>query len=92
MNTKVYIYSTPTCHWCHTAKDYFKTNKVNFVDFDVSSNMEKRQEMLDKSGQMGVPVIVIDKEEVLEDGKKQIKSNIIIGFNKSKIDSLLALS
>jgi glutaredoxin-like YruB-family protein len=91
MNTQVYIYSTPTCHWCHTAKDYFNENNIKYTDFDVSSNMEKLQEMRDKSGQMGVPVIVIDKEGVSENGQKAVKSNVIIGFNKSAIDSLLSL-
>ena len=92
MNTQVYIYSTPTCHWCHTAKDYFNEKNVKFTDFDVSANMEKREEMLNKSGQMGVPVIVVDKEEMSEGGQKVVKSNVIIGFNKSAIDKLLSLS
>jgi glutaredoxin len=60
------------------AKDFFKEKGVEFEDFDVSSNLEKRKEMLDKSGQMGVPVILIDNK-------------IIIGFNKPKIVDLLGI-
>jgi len=74
----VTIYSTPTCHFCHAAKEFFKENNVEFTDHDVSSDAEKRQEMLQKSGQMGVPVIFIDDE-------------IIIGFDESKIKSLLGI-
>jgi glutaredoxin-like YruB-family protein len=75
---KVVIYSTPTCHFCHMAKDYFKENNVSFTDYDVASDMDKRTEAIDKSGQMGVPVIVIDDQ-------------VIIGFNKPKISQALAI-
>lgn len=74
---KVTIYSTPSCHFCHMAKDFFKEKGVEFEDFDVSKNLEKRKEMLEKSGQMGVPVILIDNKD------------LIIGFNKAKIIELL---
>ena len=73
---KVTIYSTPTCHFCHMAKDFFISKGVVFEDIDVSSNLEKRKEMIDKSGQMGVPVITIDDQ-------------LIVGFNKPKIMELL---
>ena len=73
---KVTIYSTPTCHFCHMAKDFFKEKGVAFEDFDVASNLEKRKEMMDKSGQMGVPVILIEDQ-------------IIVGFNQPKIIELL---
>ena len=76
--SKVTIYSTPSCHFCHMAKDYFKEKNVVFEDFDVASDMDKRKEMLDKSGQMGVPVIVIDDQ-------------LIVGFNKPKIMDLLGI-
>lgn len=75
---KVTIYSTLSCHFCHMAKDFFKEKGVEFEDFDVASNMEKRKEMLEKSGQMGVPVIII-------------KDEIIVGFNKAKIVELLGI-
>jgi len=72
----VTIYSTPTCHFCHMAKDFFKQNNIAYTEYDVAGNMEKRKEMIDKSGQMGVPVIVIDNE-------------LIVGFDKPLIKKLL---
>lgn len=74
----VTIYSTPSCHFCHMAKDFFKENNVAFTDHDVASDTEKRKEMLEKSGQMGVPVIIIEND-------------LIVGFDKSKISELLGL-
>jgi len=73
---KVTIYSTPSCHFCHMAKDFFKEKNVEFVDFDVSTDLIKRKEMIDKSGQMGVPVILIEDQ-------------IVVGFNQPKIMELL---
>lgn len=61
------------------AKDYFKENNVAFEDFDVSMDLGKRKEMVDKTGQMGVPVIIID-------------NNVIVGFNKPKIADLLNIA
>ncbi|OGZ57613.1 MAG: NrdH-redoxin [Candidatus Spechtbacteria bacterium RIFCSPHIGHO2_01_FULL_43_30] len=74
----VVIYSTPTCHFCHMAKEFFTENKVEFVEYNVAENTEKRTEMVEKSGQMGVPVIFIGDE-------------MIIGFNEPKIRELLGL-
>ncbi len=76
--SKVTIYSTPTCHFCHMAKDFFNEKKVEFEDFNVAEDLEKRKEMVDKSGQMGVPVILIEDQ-------------IIVGFNKPKIVELLGI-
>jgi len=78
-NRKVEIYSTPTCHFCHMAKDYFKENGVEFTDYNVGTDTEKRKEMLKKSGQMGVPVIVVDNKD------------LVVGFNKPVLDRLLGL-
>ncbi len=75
---KVTVYSTPTCHFCHMAKDFFTANSIPFIDYDVASDLEKRKEMMEKSGQMGVPVIFIDEE-------------MVIGFDKPKISQLLGL-
>lgn len=75
---KVTIYSTPTCHFCGLAKDFFKANNVAYEEYNVGSDMAKRAEMIEKSGQMGVPVIVIDDE-------------IIVGFNEPKIKEYLEL-
>jgi glutaredoxin-like YruB-family protein len=75
---KVTIYSTPTCHFCSLAKDYFNENNVQFEAFDVAGDLEKRREMVEKSGQLGVPVIVIDNQ-------------VIVGFDKMQIDQALGL-
>jgi glutaredoxin-like YruB-family protein len=75
---KVKVYSTPACPYCHMAKDFFKENKIEFEDIDVSQDHEAAQEMIEKSGQMGVPVIDID-------GK------VIIGFNVPAIKEALKL-
>ena len=74
----VTIYSTPSCHFCHMAKDFFKTNNIAYSEFNVASDLQKRKEMVEKSGQMGVPVIVIDDQ-------------IIVGFNKPTIAELLGV-
>ena len=74
----VTIYSTPSCHFCHLAKDFFKEKNVPYTEYNVASDLEKRKEMMQKSGQMGVPVIIIDNE-------------IIVGFNKPKVAQLLGL-
>jgi len=78
MNKEVIIYSTPTCHFCHLAKDFFNEKGIEYTEHDVLSDLEKRQEMFDKSGQRGVPVIVID-------GK------MIVGFNQTEVSSLLGI-
>ncbi len=74
---KVTIYSTPTCHFCHMAKEYFTAHQVPFTDYDVLSDLTKRQEMIQKSGQMGVPVIYIGDE-------------MTVGFDEQRIAQLLA--
>jgi len=76
---KVEIYSTPSCHFCHMAKEFFTKNNVGYTDYDVSSDLAKRQEMMDKSGQLGVPVIVIDDKD------------LIIGFDQKKVTNLLGI-
>lgn len=77
--SKVTIYSTPTCHYCEMAKDFFNANDVKYESFDVASDMEKRKEMMEKSGQLGVPVILVDDE-------------VVVGFNKSRLIELLKLA
>lgn len=74
----VKVYSTPTCPFCHKVKDFLKSNNVAYEDIDVSSDQEKVKEMVDKSGQMGVPVIDIEGE-------------IIVGFDKDKISKALEI-
>ncbi len=76
---KVTVYSTPTCHYCTMAKDYFKEKGVEYTAYDVATSMDKRKEMMEKSGQLGVPVIIIDEE-------------VVVGFDKPKIDQALGLN
>ena len=70
------IYSTPSCPYCGMAKKYLESKNVKYDEFDVSIDRNAAREMIKKSGQRGVPVLDID-------------GNIVIGFDKEKIDSLL---
>ena len=78
MDNKVIIYSTPTCVYCRMAKDFFKKNNVEYVEHDVAQDEKARAEMMDKSHQLGVPVIDINGE-------------IFVGFNRSAIASALGI-
>ena len=72
------IYSTPICPWCKKAKAYLDEKGIPYTGIDVSNDEAAQKEMIEKSGQMGVPVLDID-------GK------IVVGFDKEKIDELLGL-
>jgi len=72
----VIVYSTQTCPYCHMVKDYLKQKNVSFQDIDVARDQSKAQEMIKKSGQMGVPVIDID-------GK------IVVGFDRPRLEEML---
>lgn len=76
---KVEIYSTETCHFCHMSKEFFKENNIPFTDYNVGKDTTKRAEMLEKSDQMGVPVIVIDNKD------------LIVGFDKKALVKLLEI-
>ncbi len=76
---KVKIYSTPTCVWCNRAKEFFKENNIEFREINVAADENAAQEMFDKSGQMGVPVIDVDGE-------------IIVGFDKPRLKKALKLA
>lgn len=76
MPKQVKIYSTPTCPFCQQAKQYLTSKGIAYGNIDVSSDAAGRQEMIDKSGQMGVPVILVDDQ-------------LIVGFNRPKLDELL---
>lgn len=78
-NKKVTVYSTSTCPWCIRLKQFLSENQVQFEDCDVAQDRQKADEMVQKSGQMGVPVLDIDGQ-------------IIVGFDKDKIKSALAIS
>ncbi len=79
MDKTITIYSTPTCHFCQMTKDFLKERGIAYTDYDVAHDLEKRQEMIQKSGQMGVPVIFIGNE-------------MIIGFDRERIASTLGIS
>lgn len=72
----VLIYTTPTCQYCKMAKEFFTEKGVTYSEFDVSVDEAKRAEMVEKSGQMGVPVI-------------DIENDIIVGFDEPKLRELL---
>ena len=78
MSAHVTIYSTPSCHFCHMAKAFFDEKNVAYTEFDVAADMNKRQEMITLTGQLGVPVIVIDGEP-------------IVGFNQEMIAQKLGV-
>lgn len=75
---KVVIYSTPTCGYCQMAKEFFNEHKIKYTEHDVASDEVKRDEMIEKSGQMGVPVIFVDDE-------------MVIGFDEPKLSELLGV-
>ena len=70
------VYSTPTCPYCHLAKDFLKEKGVEFEDIDVSVDQEAAQKMVAKSGQMGVPQIEINGKMILGFDKEQIEKEI----------------
>ncbi len=76
---QVAIYTTPSCTYCRMAKEFFKENKIDFSEYDVASDVTKRGEMIEKSGQMGVPVITIDNA-------------VVVGFNRAKLAELLGVT
>jgi len=77
-NQNVVIYSTPTCTFCQQAKSFFDQNNAQYTEYNVSEDAEKRQEMVDKSGQMGVQVILVGDE-------------VTVGFDEGRLKELLGL-
>ncbi|MBP7216532.1 MAG: glutaredoxin family protein [Candidatus Omnitrophica bacterium] len=78
MAKSVKVYSTPTCPYCIRLKQFLTDNNIAFENYDVSTDQARAEEMIERSGQMGVPVIDIDGE-------------IIVGFDKSRIQQALGL-
>jgi glutaredoxin-like YruB-family protein len=78
MEKSVKVYSTSTCPYCALAKDFLRKNNVTFENIDVGINPQATQEIIDKSGQMGVPVLDIDGQ-------------IIVGFDKDAITKALGI-
>ncbi len=76
---KIMIYSTPSCHACGMAKEFLKEQNLPFEEYDVASSAEKRKEMLQKTGQMSVPVIDID-------------GSVIVGFDKHVLARKIGLT
>jgi glutaredoxin-like YruB-family protein len=78
MSAEVKIYTTPTCHYCVQAKSFLSERGIVYEEKNVAEDLDARQEMIDLSGQMGVPVIKVDNE-------------IIVGFNREKLEQLLKI-
>lgn len=83
ISMKVRVFSTPVCPWCHRIKEWLKEKKIEFEDINVAENQEAAKEMVEKSGQMGVPVT----EVIGNNGK----SEIIVGFDEEKLKKALKL-
>lgn len=78
MDKEVKVYTTPSCPWCQAVKQYLEERGIPYIEIDVSQDQQAALEMIQKSGQMGVPVVEIDGE-------------IVIGFDKERLDNLLGL-
>ncbi len=78
MQKQVTIYSTPTCHFCEMAKDFFAEKGIEYTGYDVSTDAAKREEMIQLTGQLGVPVIVIGDD-------------MMVGFDRAKIAAKLGI-
>ena len=74
----VILYGTSSCPWCHHAREFLKQHKISFKDIDVSENEKAKKDMIEKSGQLGVPVI-------------DINGKIIVGFDEPAIKKTLKL-
>ena len=73
---RVTIYSTPTCPYCRQAKDYLTNKGVAYTELNVAADLDARNAMVQRSGQLGVPVIEVDGQ-------------VVVGFNRGKLDELL---
>ncbi len=78
MAKKVLVYSTPACPYCVQVKQFLAANNIAFENYDVAKDNQKADEMVAKSGQMGVPVLDIDGQ-------------IVVGFDKQKLKQLLGI-
>ncbi|MCR4405289.1 MAG: glutathione S-transferase N-terminal domain-containing protein [Candidatus Acetothermia bacterium] len=76
---EVKVYSTPTCPWCSRVKQFLDERNIPYEEYNVAEDMARAQEMVQKSGQMGVPVIEVDGE-------------IVIGFDRPRLEELLGLA
>jgi len=78
LTKRILVYSTPSCSWCNTLKAYLKQNNIAFIEIDVSRDQKAADELVKRSGQMGVP-------------QTDINGEIIVGFDKPRISRLLGL-
>ncbi|MCH7597901.1 glutaredoxin family protein [Patescibacteria group bacterium] len=78
MDKNITMYTTPTCHFCHMTKEFLKKKGIEYTDYNVAEDADKRKEMIERSGQMGVPVIFVGDE-------------MLIGFDKDKLSTALGL-
>lgn len=76
---KIIIYSAPSCHICQQAKKFLADNNLEFIDYDISADEARMREVVEKSGQMSIPIIFIDDE-------------MVIGFDRSKIEELIQIN
>lgn len=79
MSNQVTIYTTPTCGYCNMAKTFFAEHGVEYQEKNVATDEAARNEMLEKTQQMGVPVI-------------DVNGNLMVGFNQGKLAELLGIS
>jgi glutaredoxin 3 len=75
----VEIYSTSTCHFCHLAKDWLSSKNIPFTDYNVGEDMDRRKEMVEMTGQLGVPVI-------------RIGDDVMVGFNQEQMAKILEVA
>ncbi len=73
------IYSTPSCHYCNLAKEFFKANNISYTEYNVAADADKRTEMVQLTGQLGVPVI-------------KVGDDIMVGFQESYMRQALGMS
>ena len=78
MDKSITIYSTPTCHFCQAAKEFLTEKGIAFTNYDVAADAQKREEMIQLTGQLGVPVI-------------KVGDDIMVGFDRSRLASKLGI-
>lgn len=77
---EIKVYTTPTCPWCKKLKEWLKGKKISFQEMDVTESDKARDELIEKSSQMGVPVTIVTKGD---------KEEVIVGFNEGKLEEVL---
>lgn len=78
-NKEVVIYTTPTCGYCKMTKEYFKENSIDYKEIDVASDPKAAEEMIEKTGHVGVPQIFVGED-------------VVIGFDRPMLDKLLGIN